>query len=253
MRWYRGSLFLLLIAGMSVSARTPGVAHPTAVGAPASTFDQTLQNGVVIHRSTPVDNSDPAGTAAPDDAAQIPAIPAGTYSTLCVRTCDGFYFPISYATTPENFPEDERICEARCPGAEAHLYYHRVRGQEAEDMVSLTGVPYKSLPTAFLYRRTDRPQPRNCGCGAANYSAIGETPPDESHPSPGKPTPSAQPDIMTFGEPPHPEKPIAAASAPKPVTPSADANRNVRVVGPKFFPDPSTAIDLQAPARKDAP
>jgi hypothetical protein len=239
------------MAGALELVGTPAVAHPTAVGAPASAFDQTLQNGVIIHRSTPSDNAEAAGNPAADDAPQIPAIPAGTYSTLCVRTCDGFYFPISYATTPKNFAEDERICEARCPGAEAHLYYHRVDGQEAEDMISLTGAPYKSLPTAFLYRRTDRPQPRNCGCGTVNYSAIGEAPLGEANPSTSAPSP--QPDIMTVGEPPHPEKPIAAASAPQQVTPSADANRNVRVVGPKFFPDPSTAIDLRAPDRKEGP
>ncbi|HEY6027233.1 MAG TPA: DUF2865 domain-containing protein, partial [Pseudolabrys sp.] len=27
----------------------------------------------------------------------------GTYRTVCVRTCDGYYFPISFATTPDRF------------------------------------------------------------------------------------------------------------------------------------------------------
>src|SRR5262249_51161240 len=27
----------------------------------------------------------------------------GTYRTVCVRTCDGYYFPISYATMPAQF------------------------------------------------------------------------------------------------------------------------------------------------------
>ena len=26
--------------------------------------------------------------------------PSGTYRTVCVRSCDGFYFPISFATVP---------------------------------------------------------------------------------------------------------------------------------------------------------
>jgi len=142
-------------------------AKPSNIGKPDGAFDETLGRGIVVHRSSPADDSDASGKPAANDAPQIPAIAAGTYSTLCVRTCDGFYFPLSYATTPKNFARDERICQARCPGAEAHLYYHRVEGQEAEDMISLTGVPYRSLPTAFLYRRTDRPQPRNCGCGGS--------------------------------------------------------------------------------------
>jgi hypothetical protein len=225
----------------------------SGIGKPDGAFDETLGNGIVVHRSSPADNGEASGKPAADDAPQIPAIPAGTYSTLCVRTCDGFYFPISYATTPKNFAQDERICEARCPGAEAHLYYHRVDGQEAEDMVSLTGVPYRSLPTAFLYRRTDRPQPKSCGCGAVDYSAIGETPSDEANPSAGQPASSPQPDIMTVGEPPRPAKPVETPSVPEQATPASDANRNVRVVGPKFFPDPSTAIDLRAPDRKDGP
>src|SRR5262249_15194655 len=31
---------------------------------------------------------------------------AGTYRTLCVRTCDGYYFPISYSTVPGKFADD---------------------------------------------------------------------------------------------------------------------------------------------------
>ncbi|TAM97033.1 MAG: DUF2865 domain-containing protein, partial [Rhizobiaceae bacterium] len=123
------------------AARTVTVAaRPSQIGKAAGAFDQTLGNGIVIHRSSPADsNGESSGKPAADDAPQLPAIPAGTYSTLCVRTCDGFYFPISYATTPKNFAQDERICEARCPGADARLYYHRAEGQEAEDMLSLTG------------------------------------------------------------------------------------------------------------------
>ena len=225
----------------------------SGIGKPDGAFDETLGNGIVIHRSSPAGDGEASGKPAADDAPQIPAIPTGTYSTLCVRTCDGFYFPISYATTPKNFAGDERICEARCPGAEAHLYYHRVDGQEAEDMISLTGVPYKSLPTAFLYRSANKPQPRDCGCGTVNYSAIGETPAGNANPSAIQPAASQQPDIMTIGEPPRPKTPVETPSVPKQTTPSAGANRNVRVVGPKFFPDPSTAIDLQAPGRKEGP
>jgi Protein of unknown function (DUF2865) len=40
-----------------------------------------------------------------------------TYRTLCVRTCDGYYFPISYSTQPSRFPDDERTCQAMCPAA----------------------------------------------------------------------------------------------------------------------------------------
>src|SRR3954469_12032226 len=43
--------------------------------------------------------------------------PSGTFRTVCVRTCDGAYFPISFATTPGRFQDDEKSCKALCPAA----------------------------------------------------------------------------------------------------------------------------------------
>ena len=40
----------------------------------------------------------------------------GTFRTLCVRTCDGYYFPISFSTTSERFPEDAQTCAGDVPG-----------------------------------------------------------------------------------------------------------------------------------------
>src|SRR6266540_3435428 len=34
---------------------------------------------------------------------------ARTYRTLCVRTCDGYYFPISYATNRSHFKTDAAV------------------------------------------------------------------------------------------------------------------------------------------------
>ena len=77
---------------------------------------------------------------------------AQTYRTLCVRSCDGYYFPISFATRPENFQADAQQCRARCPSAVVELYVHENPGGTVEQMVSLSGRPYQSIPTAFLYR-----------------------------------------------------------------------------------------------------
>src|SRR5262249_53872712 len=40
---------------------------------------------------------------------------SGSFRTVCVRTCDGGYFPISFATSPARFADDERACKALCP------------------------------------------------------------------------------------------------------------------------------------------
>ena len=51
-------------------------------------------------------------------AADVPGMsaPSGTFRTVCVRTCDGFYYPISAAANAGRFAEDEKACRAVLPG-----------------------------------------------------------------------------------------------------------------------------------------
>ncbi|MBB1093185.1 DUF2865 domain-containing protein [Rhodopseudomonas pseudopalustris] len=92
---------------------------------------------------------------------------SGTFRTVCVRTCDGFYFPISFATVPARFADDEKTCKNLCPASEAALYAHRNPGQDMNQAVSINGQPYTSLPAAFRYRQEFNPA---CSCKAANQS-----------------------------------------------------------------------------------
>jgi Protein of unknown function (DUF2865) len=86
------------------------------------------------------------------------------YRTLCVRMCDGFYFPISYATSSANFTRDAETCAAAC-GPDARLFYHPTHSGDIDAMLDLTGRAYASYPTAFKYRKAlvqgcqCRPQP----------------------------------------------------------------------------------------------
>jgi hypothetical protein len=79
--------------------------------------------------------------------------PAGTYHTVCVRTCDGYYFPISYSTVPSRFTDDENTCKRLCPAAEATLYSFHNPGEQMEQAVSEGGQQYTALPNAFRYRK----------------------------------------------------------------------------------------------------
>lgn len=88
---------------------------------------------------------------------------AGTYRTLCVRSCDGYYFPISFSTTEENFSRDAATCSSMCPGTDARLFIHHNPGESSEAMVSLDGQPYTELETAFRYRTEYDPA---CTCQA---------------------------------------------------------------------------------------
>jgi hypothetical protein len=75
------------------------------------------------------------------------------YRTLCVRTCDGYYFPISFSTSQSHFAEDEQTCQRLCPAAEAVLYTHRNPGEDVAQAVSSSGRVYKDIANAFRYRR----------------------------------------------------------------------------------------------------
>jgi hypothetical protein len=79
--------------------------------------------------------------------------PSGTYRTVCVRTCDGYYFPISYSTVPNRFADDQRACQRGCPASEALLYTYRNPGEDMNQAVSIGGQPYTELPNAFHYRK----------------------------------------------------------------------------------------------------
>lgn len=186
---------------------------------------------------------------------------SGTFRTLCVRTCDGYYFPVSFSTTSDFFERDAKACAAMCPAAETKLYFHRVPDQESEAMISLKGEPYTALPTAFLYRKrpTDRADP-SCTCGKPLTEAslgIDEDAARSTSPTAGKiPTPSRRTGGLADPE----SQANAATGLTKDrirettgaVTAgeahAADTSRKVRVVGPEFLPDPEEAIDLRSPA-----
>lgn len=94
----------------------------------------------------------------------------GNYRTLCVRTSDGFFFPISSNTSPQSFERDELACRLMCPGTETNLFFHRSIGQESQDMVSYRGqTPYTDQDYAFIYRTRLN---TNSQAGSCNMSAF---------------------------------------------------------------------------------
>jgi hypothetical protein len=92
--------------------------------------------------------------------------PYDSYRTMCVRLCDGYYFPVSYSASPNHFKDDETKCRDQC-SAPAELYIYRTQGEEIEQMASLNGKRYSDLPTAFLNRKR---YIRGCSCKTDEYS-----------------------------------------------------------------------------------
>ena len=83
--------------------------------------------------------------------------PSGTYRTVCVRTCDGYYFPISYSTVPNRFADDQRTCQRECPAAEAlalHLSQSR-RGHQPGGVDQRPAV-YRAAERLSLSQRVHR-------------------------------------------------------------------------------------------------
>jgi hypothetical protein len=76
-----------------------------------------------------------------------------TFRTICVRSCDGFYFPISFATNSSRFRDDEAACQRACPASPVTLYTYRNPGEDVAQAVSLNGQTYSEMPNAFRYRQ----------------------------------------------------------------------------------------------------
>ncbi len=91
-----------------------------------------------------------AGAAPRDD--WVGGIPAyGSYRSLCVRTCDGYYFPISYATKRSLLKVEEAACKSMYFGQDSQLFVQRTSGV-VDEARSLKGKRYVDEPFAFQYR-----------------------------------------------------------------------------------------------------
>jgi hypothetical protein len=91
---------------------------------------------------------------------------SGNYRTLCVRMCDGYYWPVNFSASRREFHRDADICKSSCT-SEARLFYHPNASGQPADMVDLTGRAYAQLPTAFKYRKKLLP---GCRCRPEPWS-----------------------------------------------------------------------------------
>lgn len=88
------------------------------------------------------------------------------FRTLCVRTCDGYYWPMSFSTTRSHFGADAARCEASCQSP-SKLFVYANPGGSPENMYDLEGNAYTTTENAFLYRTEYR---SDCRCKPAPWS-----------------------------------------------------------------------------------
>ncbi|HWB44916.1 MAG TPA: DUF2865 domain-containing protein [Hyphomicrobiaceae bacterium] len=134
-----------------------------------------------------------------DDGPRSPAnrfgnLPFATYRTLCVRLCDGYYFPVSFSTLPNHFQRDADMCQSHC-AAPAELYYHQNPGGAVDQMVSVTTQqPYTSLKSAWRYRKEYVP---GCSCKQAEYKPEMLEKKADTTPAPAAATPTRKADATS--------------------------------------------------------
>ncbi len=88
------------------------------------------------------------------------------FRTVCVRACDGFYFPMSFAATRKSLNAEGHRCRSLC-GDDARLYYMPSPNGEIDQAVDLSGRTYARHTNAFKYRKA---QVEGCTCRPAPWS-----------------------------------------------------------------------------------
>jgi hypothetical protein len=196
----------------------------------------------------------PGSVSGPEQDAGI----GSGYRTVCVRTCDGYFFPISFSTSQDRFRDDEATCQRMCPAAEVQLFAHRNPGEDMTHAVSTTGQLYTELPNAFKYKTSWN---ASCTCKAPGTTwaeAVKEDPRAQTlleqgdiivteerakvmnapRDAKGRPIlPPAQNTQKKGTIPAQASAPVQAApaAAPEPVPDPNAPKKPIRSVGPKFI------------------
>jgi hypothetical protein len=171
----------------------------------------------------------------------------GSLKTLCVRTCDGGFFPISQGAEPADFRRDARVCSMMCPGTQTELFYNSNMSETSEDMVSATtGKTYAKLKNAFAYRTRAASDGSQCGCNFSAYyremmrrEAELNLKKNLKKIKAGQSVISADMRAALLSE--------AGGLTPAPPVMQSLAPQRIRKVGPDFLPDESTVLDLKHP------
>ena len=87
------------------------------------------------------------------DGSQLSRVSFSTNAqSVCVRTCDGFAFPVGTYHGASDLAAHEATCQSVCPGAATSLFVLPPNSDSIDAAVGVrTGQPYSKLPDAFHY------------------------------------------------------------------------------------------------------
>jgi hypothetical protein len=208
---------------------------------PPSIDDQAMRNDTFI----PLDGEGGRSYARPGGQT------LSHLNTICVRTCDGGFFPIRSNATSFDFARDANTCQQMCPGIETELFFHDVSQGETENMTSAaTGAPYSAMPNAFAYKNRKPGEKTSCSCNLpAYYEQMRRSQSVSAVPQKGSIT------AIETSKPETPAATPAPAAAPLPQVPDRPYDPTagkVRQVGPQFLAGDQGKIDLKNPATTGA-
>ncbi len=83
---------------------------------------------------------------------------------VCVRLCDGFFFPLSSFSRSDAIASQDAACTGLCPDAATALYFLPAGSDKIQDAASVSGERYTALPASLRYRAT---RDRACACRGA--------------------------------------------------------------------------------------
>jgi hypothetical protein len=98
---------------------------------------------------------------APERRVDAPSL-LGSRVTYCVRTCDGYFFPLGSSTGSER--GDEAACNNLCPTASTRVFYGALGNDIDDARARDNGRRYASTVNAFAYRRS---LDKNCSCATS--------------------------------------------------------------------------------------
>lgn len=85
----------------------------------------------------------------------------GGSEALCVRKCDGYFFPLTPSMTGRRTEQLRDLCQASCPDAEVGLYSRAPHADISTAVSAESGDRYSDLPNALKYTKKFDP---SCAC-----------------------------------------------------------------------------------------
>jgi len=167
---------------------------------------------------------------------------------VCVRLCDGFFYPISYSTYAGRLAQEAQQCQSSC-AAPAELYVYRNPGQEIEQAISLNGSAYMDLPVALRFRME---YVQGCSCKQAEYNpteieAANKRAEADAASQPGKGKGKGKGKIAAKPPTPAPVGETAAPPAVQDAQPAPQLDLDVTGSNPPANPAPAAAAPQTVP------